>query len=328
MAHMAVFFDRDGTLIHDPGYLNHPDQVRLLEGAAEMIRDLRALGYKIVIVTNQSAVARGIVTEEMLEKIHARLRALLGLKGASLDGIYYCPYHPDGTVAGYCQESELRKPRPGMLLKAAEELDIDLQRSWMVGDSDRDVEAGRTAGCRTVLISASQSEYGYPDKGRPDHIAVNLREAANIIKKHHRSMQENRARGGPVPPESGLDELAVKSAEILSLTEDSVGEGDDRPSDTTAADAPLNPGSRQERLLAEIVEQLRRMHKDEMFTEFSLLRLLAGILQIFVPFCLLLALWFLMGPHRQDTNALLALAFAAVLQLMALTFYMMNAHHR
>jgi len=324
MAHMAVFFDRDGTLVHDPGYLNHPDQVQLLDGAAEAVRDLRLLGYRIVIVTNQSGVARGIVTEEMLEKIHARLRALLGLKGASLDGIYYCPYHPEGTIEEYSKESDLRKPKPGMLLAAARELDIDLTRSWAVGDSDRDTEAGRAAGCRTILISASRSEYAYPEKSRPDHIAVNMREAANIIKKHHRSMQETLVKAAVAPQADAEEDLAARSAEILSMADDLPEEGHPNEHAASLNDPPASD-DRAEQLLAGILEQLRRMHKDEMFSEFSLLRLMAGILQVFVPFCLLLALWFLMGPNRQDTNAFMSLAFAVVLQLMALTFYIMNS---
>jgi D,D-heptose 1,7-bisphosphate phosphatase len=154
MANAAVFFDRDGTLIEDPGYLSHPDQVKLLDGAAEVLKEVALLGYKTVVVTNQSAVARGIVSEEMLERIHQRLRELLALKGASLDGIYYCPYHPDGVIPNYRRDSDWRKPEPGMLLAAAEEMDLDLKQSWIVGDSGRDVEAGCRAGCRTILLRA------------------------------------------------------------------------------------------------------------------------------------------------------------------------------
>ena len=115
MADRAVFFDRDDTLIKDPGYINNPDQVVLLDGVTEALVALRNLGYKLVVVSNQSAVARGIVTEKVLGEIHDRLRQLLAKKGASLDGIYYCPYHPDGVIARYRKESDLRKPAPGML---------------------------------------------------------------------------------------------------------------------------------------------------------------------------------------------------------------------
>jgi len=322
MSNTAVFFDRDGTLIHDPGYLNHPDQVQLLDGAAEALRELRALGHKTVVVSNQSGVARGIVTEEMLGRIHDRLQELLAAKGASLDKIYYCPYLADGAVPEYCQDSDWRKPKPGMLLAAAKDLDIDLQKSWMIGDNDRDVEAGRNAGCRTILISATRPELGQPEKCRPDHVAVNMREAVNIVKKYHRSVQESRTM--PALPANHEDTLAARSAEILSMVEEYAG--DEAAKGTPSGGAqPAAAGARTDQLLAGILEQLRRMQKAQMFTaEFSLLRLLAGIVQVFVPFCLLLALWFLMGARRQDNNVFVALGFGAVLQMMALTFYLMQ----
>ena len=321
MPNTAVFFDRDGTLIHDPGYLNHPDQVRLLDGAAEALRELQRLGCKTVVVSNQSGVARGIVTEEMLGKIHERLRELLTAQGASLDGIYYCPYHPDGVIPKYHKESDWRKPKPGMLLAAAQEMEIDLTRSWMIGDNDRDMEAGRSAGCRTILIRSTRSGAGSPDKSRPDHIAVNMSEAVNIIKKQHRSLQESRST--PVFAAADEEALAAKSAAILSMVGEDPMDDPESRADAPFAE-PVAAHTRTEQLLAQILEQLRRMQKNEMFGEFSLLRLLAGIVQVFVPFCLLLALWFLMGPNRQDQNVFVALGFAVALQLMALTFYIMN----
>ncbi|MCU0915824.1 MAG: HAD family hydrolase [Planctomycetes bacterium] len=330
MSHAAVFFDRDGTLIHDPGYLNHPDQVRLLEGAAEALKEFQLLGYKTVVASNQSGVARGVVTIEMLERIHDRLRELLAAKGASLDAVYYCPDHPEGVVPEYAKDSDWRKPQPGMLLAAAAQMDLDLTRSWMIGNSDRDIEAGRRAGCQTILIRARSTEHAVPpgtrpaaqpQAGRPDHIAVNLREAVNIIKRHHRSVPERSA--APAPGTGAESTLAITSAGILSLTGglDADPRREDSPA---AAPLPAPVSSRTDELLGDILEQLRRMQKREMFGEFSLMRLLAGILQVFVPFCLLLALWFLMGARRQDDSILLALAFAAVLQLMALTFYIMQ----
>ena len=322
MPNTAVFFDRDGTLIHDPGYLNHPDQVQLMDGAAEALKELQGLGYQTIVASNQSGVARGVVTIEMLERIHDRLRELLAAKGASLDGIYYCPHHPDGMIPEYRKDSDWRKPKPGMLLAAAREMEIDLTKSWMIGDNERDVEAGRSAGCRTILISSTRPEFGYPQKSRPDHVAVNMREAVNIIKKYHRSVQESRTM--PASPASHEDNLAAKSAAILSMVEEYAGQ--DAGVETPAAPPrSAATGAQTDQLLAGILEQLRRMQKAEMFkAEFSLLRLLAGIVQVFVPFCLLLALWFLMGSHRQDNNVFVAVGFAAVLQMMALTLYIMH----
>ncbi len=320
MASAAVFFDRDGTLIEDPGYLSHPDQVKLLDGAAEVLKEVALLGYKTVVVTNQSAVARGIVSEEMLERIHQRLRELLALKGASLDGIYYCPYHPDGVIPNYRRDSDWRKPEPGMLLAAAEEMDLDLKQSWIVGDSGRDVEAGCRAGCRTILLRAGSVDRDTADDGRPDYIAVNLREAANMIKDFHRSSREE-------PFETVAAEADTASEHDYKVTPLEAEQLRIEPPQTEEPDAldeHPQPDRETSVLLVEILEQLKRMQKAEMFGEFSIMRLLAGIVQVFVLFCLLMALWFLMSPDRQVTPIFLSLGFGTVLQLMALTFYIMQ----
>jgi D-glycero-D-manno-heptose 1,7-bisphosphate phosphatase len=305
MSSAAVFFDRDGTLIHDPGYVSHPDQVELLDGAADGIKEMKLLGYKTVVVSNQPGVAKGVLTEEMLEQVHGRLRELVSRGGGSLDAVYYCPYHPDGAVPKYRMDSDLRKPKPGMLLAASGAMDIDLTRSWMVGDSLRDTEAGRSAGCKTILISSGHAGPEMTDKNRPDHIAVNMREAVNIIKKYHRSGQDGR-----IVPVFANDDSGAASVV------DSPG------SELPRQDAPADVTTGQ--LLASILEQLKRMQKTEMFREFSLMRLLAGVVQVFVPFCLLLALWLLMSSNLPREDVFVALGFGAVLQLMALTFYIMN----
>ena len=172
----AVFLDRDGTVIEDPGYVRDPGQVRLLAGVAEALRDLRAAGYALVVVTNQSGVARGYLDEIGLAAIHDRMRVLLAANGARLDGLYYCPYHPEGVVEAYRKESDWRKPGSGMLLQAARDLGIDLGRSWMIGDSPRDIQAGRGAGCRTVLLRQGEGE----DCGA-DMVAADLPEASRIV---------------------------------------------------------------------------------------------------------------------------------------------------
>jgi D-glycero-D-manno-heptose 1,7-bisphosphate phosphatase len=316
MSSTAVFFDRDGTLIRDPGYISHPDQVELLDGAAEAVKEMQLLGYKTVVVSNQPGVAKGILTEETLEQIHGRLRELVSHTGASLDAIYYCPFHPDGAVPKYRKDSDWRKPRPGMLLAAAGEMDIDLTRSWMVGDSLRDTEAGRSAGCRTILIRSTHANPETTDKNRPDHVAVNMREAVNIIKKYHRSGQD--AQIVPVFSEPSEAASVLDSLEIALRPRD---EATDQPQ--TQAAVPATEAA-VEQLLMNILDQLKRMQKAEIFNEFSLMRLLAGILQVFVPFCLLVALWLLTSSNQAGANVLVALGFGAVLQLMALTFYIMN----
>lgn len=321
MTRAAVFFDRDGTLIEDPGYLNHPDQVQVLEGAPEVLKELKLLDYLTVVVTNQSGVARGIVSEEMLGRIHERLAELLARKEASLDGIYYCPYHPEGVIPKYRQDSDWRKPAPGMLLAAAEEMDIDLTRSWMIGDSQRDIEAGRRAGCRTILLSPHAADASETQTDGPDYVAVNLREAANMIKKFHRSEQDE------APASETVDQAEPDTDQDYTVTEIEAEELRIEPvqSESAAGDGASTLADEDStQLLAEILEQLKRMEKTEMFGEFSIMRLLAGIVQIFVVFCLLMALWYLMRPEPSITPMFTALGFGVVLQAMALTFYIMQ----
>ena len=303
MSNNAIFLDRDGTLIEDPGYLNSPKQVKLLDGTADALAEFREMGYKLVVVTNQSAVARGIVTEKVLDKIHDRLKELLAENAIRLDGIYYCPYHPNGSISKYCKQSNDRKPNPGMLLRVADEMDIDLSQSWLIGDSPSDIEAGLRAGCKTILVnhlSGSKS----PDyiEVEPDYKAVNMKEAVNIVKKHHRSSTI-----------TGMNKPKAESQFI---------EQADQPS-KPEPDQP-NPAKGTEQLLTSILAQLKTMQRENMFGEFSAMRLIAGIVQIVVLFCLLVTIWFLMSPARHDNAVLISLGFAILLQLMSLTFYIMH----
>ncbi|MEJ5259023.1 MAG: HAD-IIIA family hydrolase [Anaerohalosphaeraceae bacterium] len=199
----AVFLDRDQTLIEDPGYINHPSQVRLLPGVAQALIQLKKMGYLLVVVSNQSGVARGLVTEETLQQIHHQLKKLLADEGAYLDAIYYCPFHPEGVIPKYRCESDLRKPNPGMLLKAAQDLSIDLSRSWMIGDSFRDIEAGIRAGCKTILIeSPARRLQPGPSDPVPDRKVASLREAANLIRMLEQSSKPAAAPAVQTPPQS------------------------------------------------------------------------------------------------------------------------------
>lgn len=152
----AVFLDRDGTINKYVGFLRDIDEFELLPGVAEAIRTINASGYLAIVVTNQPIIARGEVTYEQLQEIHNKMETLLGIEGAYLDGIYFCPHHPhkgyDGEIPELKIECECRKPKPGMLLEAAQDFNIDLSQSWMVGDGENDIRAGKTAGCRTALI--------------------------------------------------------------------------------------------------------------------------------------------------------------------------------
>ena len=155
----AVFLDRDGTINKYVGFLRDIDDFELISGVAEAIAAINASGYLAIVVTNQPVIARGEVTFDQLREIHNKMETLLGEKGAYLDAIYYCPHHPQkgfrGEISELKFECECRKPKPGMLLMAAKNFNIDLSQSWMVGDGENDIKAGKAAGCKTALIGVA-----------------------------------------------------------------------------------------------------------------------------------------------------------------------------
>jgi len=361
MPEKAIFLDRDNTLIEDPGYISNPDQVKLLDGVAEALIQLKGLGYKLVVVSNQSGVARGIVTEKKLEKIHDRLKQLLAEKNAFLDRIYYCPYHSEGVVPKYRKESNCRKPNPGMLLRAVAEMDIDLEQSWCIGDKSSDIEAGIRAGCKTILIDVpyrQKSGSRWPKSGAtPDYKAVNIKEAVNIIKKYLRSpvTAKTEKETAPVTEEAATDEesiiktdesapdeaiesvpevvepapeteTTIKAEEQSDMENESISKIEEQTEPEQQKDSSRKEPAKDktEQLLNDIAGQIRSMKREEMFNEFSVMRLIAGIVQIFVFFCLLITVYFLLSPESQSNSIFISLGFAVVLQLMALTFYTMQ----
>ncbi|QDV36269.1 D-glycero-alpha-D-manno-heptose-1,7-bisphosphate 7-phosphatase [Tautonia plasticadhaerens] len=178
----AVFLDKDGTLIDDVPYNVDPALIRLAAGAPEGLRSLHEAGFRLIVVSNQSGVARGLFPEGALGPVRARVEELLAEAGVTLSGFSYCPHHPGGSVPGYAERCDCRKPRPGMLLEAARAMGIDLGRSWLVGDILDDVEAGRLAGCRTVLIdNGNETEWDLTPGRQPHHRAADLSEAARVI---------------------------------------------------------------------------------------------------------------------------------------------------
>ncbi len=190
MKYQGVFLDRDGTVNEEINYLNKVEQLKLIKGAAEGIRMLREAGYKVVIVTNQAAVARGYLAEADLPLIHAALENLLAEQGATVDAIYYCPHHPTAGVGAYKIDCDCRKPKPGMLLKAAADLHIDLEDSFVVGDKLSDLGAGEAVGCRTILVRSGygrEVEQQLAENSRPDFIADNLAGAARWILSQRRN---------------------------------------------------------------------------------------------------------------------------------------------
>lgn len=154
----AVFLDRDGTINKYVGFLRRPEEMELLPGAAEAVKRINQSDYLAILITNQPIIARGEVTEEELNEIHNKMETLLGREGAYLDAIYFCPHHPQIGYAGEIMELKFdcscRKPKPGMLFKARDNFNIDLSKSWMVGDSACDIEAGKAAGCKTCSVGA------------------------------------------------------------------------------------------------------------------------------------------------------------------------------
>lgn len=178
----AIFLDKDGTLIQDIPYNVDPERVRFNEGAIAGLKKLKSNGYLLILVSNQSGVAYGYFTEQALLRVGETIRERLLRSGVMLDGFYFCPHHPAGVVAAYSRSCDCRKPKPGMLLRAASRFDIELSRSWMIGDILNDVEAGVVAGCKTILINnGNETEWVVTEKRKPTAIAGNLLEAASII---------------------------------------------------------------------------------------------------------------------------------------------------
>jgi D-glycero-D-manno-heptose 1,7-bisphosphate phosphatase len=178
-ARPAVFLDRDGTLVEEVPYLHDPKLVRLVPGAAAALRDLRAAGFALAVVTNQAGVARGHYGEEAVERVHRRLCELLAAGGVALDGVWYCPHHPDGAVPRLARRCRCRKPGPGMLEAAAADLGLDLAASFLIGNHPSDAGAARAAGATPLLVTTGRAA------GRPVPPGVpafgSLAEAAEAI---------------------------------------------------------------------------------------------------------------------------------------------------
>ncbi|MBU4074344.1 MAG: HAD family hydrolase [Proteobacteria bacterium] len=161
----AVFLDRDGTINEEVGYLDRIEKLRLIPGAAEAIRLINKSGMKAVVVTNQSGVARGMFDEGFVHQVNTRLREMLRAEGAFLDGIYFCPHHPTEGRGNYLMSCDCRKPSPGLLLRAEEELRLDLAHSCVIGDTLKDIEAGGRAGAQGILVRTGYGEEAAAELG-------------------------------------------------------------------------------------------------------------------------------------------------------------------
>lgn len=177
--HPAVFLDRDGTINQEQGYLTDPSKVALLPTVVAALRLFNTAGLPVVVITNQSAIGRGLMSQTQFEAVSARLSRLLASHGVGYDALYYCPHNPETTTCA------CRKPQPGLLQRAAQDLDIDLEHSFLVGDKRTDIEAGQAVRCRTVLVRTGRGENTYRDvlKGSlsVDYVAQTLLDAAGWV---------------------------------------------------------------------------------------------------------------------------------------------------
>ncbi len=182
MKQPALFLDRDGTLVHSVHYPSRPEQLRLYDGIGAELRLLQRMGLHLVIITNQSGIARGYFTEADLQRMHEYLARELLKQDVYLDGVYHCPHHPDGVIPELAVRCRCRKPQPGMLLQAAADLDLDLEHSWFIGDILDDVEAGNRAGCRTILVDLGTEQAPTHPLRCPTFVARTTRHALQIVR--------------------------------------------------------------------------------------------------------------------------------------------------
>ena len=383
MKRRAIFFDRDNTLIACDGYLGDPAKVVLVEGAAEAIARARRLGYATVVVSNQSGVARGMFDEAAVHAVNARLDELLEEQdpAAVIDRHEFCPYLPDAAVEKYRRDSDLRKPKPGMILCAADKLALDLGRSWVIGDAPRDIEAGKAAGCRTILfqaptLAASPAALAAA-KVKPDYVCSSLSEALDYVEQNPPSnAEEHDEEAAPAPlkmvtpvpnasprPPSPMGEGGGEGAggrKVAAVREDASDAARDaagpRPPATSSpppgaapavarpasaappapAAKPVAPAStkpptsaqpvpapvnleRLESLAEEILHELKR-RDEQSAADFSVSKLLAGIVQVTA-----LAVLFLAYLNRDNPVSLLnTLVFALTLQTLTIALLVMS----
>jgi len=402
MKRPAVFFDRDNTLIASDGYLGDPAKVSLIPGAADAIARVRSLGYAVVVFSNQSGVARGMFSEEDVQAVNARMAELLLAENgnAVIDRHEFCPFHPKGTVDVYARESDRRKPKPGMILSAANQLALDLPRSWVVGDAARDIEAGKAAGCRAILFTdpslpkspAANASFRVP----PDQRTDTLRAAIDFIEQNPdpdlsitpepAPESEQTAAGEPagdapasasaveapivestaadlnasseaapasepaapatgkrvpkvaigsryVPPEGKTPSIppawmrtgngASDDAALAAASDRPTFRKAQRLADDEAAptmpDFPATPTERTEALLEQIAMELRRQHEQQE-ADFSVSKLLAGVVQVLALATLFLAYVKKTDPTSLQTHLLIAI----MLQTLTIALLIMS----
>lgn len=355
MKRPAIFFDRDNTLIVGHEFLGDPAQVQLMPGAAAAVARARRLGYATVIVSNQSGVARGLFDEAAVHAVNQRLEQLLLADdpAAVIDRHEFCPFHPEAVVEAYRQDSDLRKPRPGMILQAAEMLALDLSRSWLIGDAPRDVDAGALAGCRTILFTPSgvtpSPAAAQAGEFAPDFRASSLEEALDIVERDERPAQSLAVRpdvAGRVVPAASAGaraSAALQSAPPVGASVASDSESVNAPPTRVLnqnppsirgargsgpAGAPVDPArgaapvasNRTDVLLEQILSELRRRDAaDAADADFSVSKLMAGIVQV-----LAIGLVFAAYLNRETDRFYALLLFSIFVQTLTIALLIMG----
>jgi D-glycero-D-manno-heptose 1,7-bisphosphate phosphatase len=257
----AIFLDRDGTLIADDANAGHPASVVLLDGVPASLRRLRDAGFRLVVATNQGGVARGRFTEVDVDAVHRKIGDLIdaatGLK-RTIERFYYCPFHPQGSISEYTRDHPWRKPSAGMMKQATQDMELDVDRSWLVGDSPRDIAAGRSAGLRTILVTRDRTRLA---EAAPDYSAATLAEATEIILRHRddRGMDHglDRESDRKSDRKSDRDETPASVAKPKRTTSRSTSATLTRSAGSLTRKKGGNP--RLRRALAELTDEVRAL---------------------------------------------------------------------
>jgi D-glycero-D-manno-heptose 1,7-bisphosphate phosphatase len=344
MTRPAIFFDRDNTLIIGNDYLGDPAKVILVSGAANAVARARAMGYATVVVSNQSGVARGMFGEDDVRAVNARMDEMLRAENAEaiIDRHEFCPFHPQAPVEKYRLDSDRRKPRPGMLLAAAKEMELDLPASWMIGDAARDVEAGKSAGCHAILFTdrslpASPGAQPAP-RMPPDFVASSLAEAIDFIADRDAAASAGPTIDAPPISTDPVDEI-ISSPEPEAPAEASIATSlarapraasnqpppDVQPdlppqssSPSVGEPSPQPTSSRLENLAEQILQELRRRQEIQ-HTDFSVSKLLAGIVQVVA-----VAVMFLAYLDRDSTGLEAIMLLGIFLQALTCSLLIMS----
>jgi D,D-heptose 1,7-bisphosphate phosphatase len=296
----AVFLDRDNTLIHNDSDLGDPEQVRLIDGVAHGLRALREAGFHLVVVTNQAGVGRGKFSEDDVDAVHQRIAALVDEQAKTsglIDRFYYCPYHPEATVAEYCRDHPWRKPNPGMLLQAARDMGLDLAHSWMIGDQERDMHAGQSAGCQTVLVSRDAD---LARRMHPTAVARDFQQAVQIVLHDSAHNQQPRVAAAttPIVQATAVAPSTAASADASSMTQRDIGQ--------------------LRRAIADLTEEMRSDRARRV--EFTMLKMVAGLCQLLA---LLLALLGLLQLSNLDAFVKWMIG-AALAQMLTMTLLIVD----